>query len=93
MGRKLVSPDRSKAIVNDAWTQIKALGGAAPQWPYIGIVQIVDTMLARDPNLDGRDLGDALILSWRLDETPTKAKVLANLARIDKGRQGVAGYR
>lgn len=93
MARKLIDPKRSKAIVDDAWIQVKTLSGASPNWPYIGLVALVDGMLERDPALDGRDVGDAIVLCWRTDETPTKARLIANMRRVNKGREGVAGYR
>jgi hypothetical protein len=93
MARKLVDQKRSKAIVADSWDQVKTLSGASPNWPFIGLVAIVDAMLERNPKLDGRDIGDAIVLCWRMEETPTKARILANMKRVNKGREGVAGYR
>lgn len=94
MGRKLVDPTRSKAIVNDAWEQVKVIsGGISPSWPYMGVCQIVDTLLADNPALDGRDIGDAIVLCYRLDEHPTKVQIINNMKRVNRGREGVTGYR
>lgn len=91
MPRKLLDPTRSKAIVNDAWERIKKAHGHAPNWPYMGIVQIVDAFIV-DMD-DARDVGDALVLCFETDEPVTKRTLRANMARVERGRQGTAGYR
>ena len=91
--RKLTDQARSKAIVDDAWNRVKSEQGHAPSWPYIGVVALVDRLLVDRDITDARDLGDALVLCAELNEPPTKANVLKNIERVNKGRMGSAGFR
>lgn len=92
MPRKLIDGKRSRAIVSDAWDHAKAAGNM-PTWPYMGAVQIVDSLLVQRPELDGRDLSDALILCSKLGIPATRVNIVENLNRVHKGRTGVAEYR
>lgn len=93
MPRKLVDAERSKAIVNHAWDRVRARTAVSPTWNYMATAQLVDTLLADNPSLDGRDIGDALVLCHELGETPTKVAVRKNMGRVERGRQANAGYR
>jgi predicted FMN-binding regulatory protein PaiB len=94
MARKLADPTRTKALVNDAWNRVKAeSGGVPPNWNYMAVCQLVDRIIVDNALDDARDLTDALVLCWRLDEPATKANLLRGMKRVDKGRQGVASYR
>lgn len=92
--RKLADQARSKAIVNDAWTRIKEQFAVAPNWPYIGVVALVDRMLDEGRVEDGRDIGDALVLCHELGLGVTKRNVLDCMVRVGKGRNlGTGSYR
>lgn len=95
MGRKLTQPERTKAIVNFAWDAVKAdNGGIAPPWNYIAVCAIVDDILTSNNIEDGRDLCDAIVLCSEMDMTPTKKNLVANMARVVKGRNlGTAVYK
>ena len=93
MTRKLKDQPRTKAIVSDVWLRVKAIQGESPTWNYMALCQMVDMMLEDNPGIDGRDIGDAIMLCWRLDEPITRRAIAVNMIRVDRGRQGVVGYR
>lgn len=92
--RKLTDAPRSKAIVADAWDRVKAQHAVAPNWPFIGVVAIVDRMLAEEHIEDGRDIGDALVLCHDLGLPATAKTIRDCMARVSKGRgTGASAYR